>query len=92
MLCYHADMDTPITITMDTAGRIVIPAVVRRELALVGGTALLMDVEAGTIHLRPVESAGIVRRGRRLVIRAGLTGEVPDHRELREERLSRLVP
>jgi len=89
---YHIRMETPTTITMDAAGRVVIPAAVRRELALVGGTALRLEVEAGAIHLHPVESAGIVRRGRRLVVRASLTGEIPDHRELRGERTSKIGP
>lgn len=79
-------MEAPITITMDAAGRLVIPVAVRRELALVGGTELVVDVAGGTIQLRPTSTAAVASRGRRLVVRSALTGAVPDHRELREER------
>lgn len=86
---YHTDMDAPITVTMDAAGRLVIPAVVRRELALVGGAELVVDVQGGTIHLRPASGAVVTTRGRRLVVRSALTGPVPDHRELREARIAK---
>ncbi|MFH1466033.1 MAG: AbrB/MazE/SpoVT family DNA-binding domain-containing protein [Pseudomonadota bacterium] len=79
-------MESIITITMDAAGRVVIPAAVRRELALAGGAELRVEVEHGAIHLCPVGGAVLARRGRRLVARVDLVGEVPDHRELREKR------
>ena len=75
--------------TIDAAGRIVIPAAVRRELALAEGTELAVDVSGGTIHLRPSASAAVAVRGRRLVVRSSLSGPVPDHRALREERIDR---
>ena len=83
-------MEKPPTITMDAAGRLVIPAGVRRELALVGGAEFVVDVQAGMIQLRPTARAALAKRGRRLVIRSALTGPVPDHRELREERAAGL--
>lgn len=89
MHVYHGGMDGPLTITMDAAGRLVIPAAVRRELALVGGAELVVDVQAGTIVLRPAGGATIAKRGRRLVVSSALTGPVPDHRELRDERIVR---
>ena len=83
-------MEDPITITMDAAGRLVIPASVRRELALVGGAELTVEVDGDTLRLRPTGHAAVVQRERRLVVRSALTGPVPDHRELREERASGL--
>lgn len=74
---------------MDAAGRLVIPVAVRRELALVGGAELVVDVQGGTILLRPAGGAALAARGKRLVVRSALTGEVPDHRELRDERAAR---
>ncbi len=79
-------MDEALTISMDAAGRLVIPAAIRRELALVGGAEFVVAVEGGTVHLRPTCTASLASRGRLLVARGELIGAVPDHRELREER------
>lgn len=86
MCTYHGGMASTLVITIDSSGRLVIPAAVRRDLALAGGTELAVEVEGGAIHLRPMGNAALSRRGRRLVVRAALTGPVPDHREVREER------
>lgn len=83
-------MEQPHTITMDASGRLVIPAAVRRELALVGGAELLVEVHGGAVHLRPASGAAVTSRGRRLVVASALTGPVLDHRQLREEREGRL--
>ena len=88
MVAYHELMDEQRTIRMDAAGRLVIPAAVRRELSLVGGAELAVHVESGTIHLRPTSGAVLAVRGRRLVIRSALVGPVPDHRVLRDERIA----
>ena len=80
------------TIAMDSAGRIVIPAAVRRELALAAGSELALEVQGGMIHLRPITSARLERRAGRLVVASPLSGPAPDHRDLREERLARLGP
>lgn len=79
-------------ISMDAAGSIVIPAAVRRELALSAGSELAVEVRDGVIHLRPITSARLERRAGRLVIASPLAGPAPDHRDLREERLARLGP
>lgn len=78
------------TITMDAAGRIVIPAAVRRELALAAGSELALDVQGGAIHLRPLASARLERRAGRLVVASPLAGPAPDHRDIREDRLAGL--
>lgn len=61
-------MEASLTITMDSAGRVVIPVAIRRELALAGGAELEATVEGGSLHLRPVGTVAIASRGRRLVI------------------------
>lgn len=91
ILIYHGGMEPSQTITMDAAGRLIIPAAIRRELALVGGAELLIDVQGGTIQLRPTAKAAVANRGGRLVVRSALTGPVPDHREIREERSKRIA-
>jgi AbrB family looped-hinge helix DNA binding protein len=87
---YHFDMAEPCTTTVDAAGRLVLPAVVRRELALVGGTELEVEVVGGMVCLRPLARAPLATRGRLLVVAGALAGPVPDHRALRDERTERL--
>lgn len=79
-------------ITIDRAGRVVIPAAVRRELALAPGTELEIELEGDSIRLRPIGGARLRRRGRVLIISSPLAGEVPDHRDLREDRVESLTP
>ena len=80
----------PDLVTMDAAGRLVIPSAIRRELALVGGSEFSLSVEGGAIHLEPLAHAKVERRAGRLVVTSPLAGAVPDHRALRDERLDGL--
>ncbi len=60
-------------ITMDSAGRIVVPREVRRQLGLGAGSTLLLDVVAQRIELTPQPRADaelLVRAGKRTVLRA----------------------
>lgn len=68
-----------------------IPAPIRRQLALAAGTELDVEVEGDVIHLRPSGGASLERRGRVLVITSPLAGEVPDHRDIRDERTDLLI-
>lgn len=66
-------------ITMDSAGRIVVPREVRRQLGLGAGSTLLLDVVAQRIELTPQPRADaelLVRSGKRTVLRA--SGKVFD--------------
>jgi AbrB family looped-hinge helix DNA binding protein len=59
-------------ITMDRAGRIVVPSEVRRQLGLVAGSTLMLDVVAQRIELTPQPRADaelLVRPGKRTVLR-----------------------
>jgi AbrB family looped-hinge helix DNA binding protein len=57
-------------ITMDKAGRVVIPAKVRKRLELSAGTEIEMAVDGFAIRLvRAVAGPRLVRRGERLVAR-----------------------
>ena len=61
------------SITMDSAGRIVVPREVRRQLGLGAGSTLLLDVVAQRIELTPQPRADaelLVRAGKRTVLRA----------------------
>jgi AbrB family looped-hinge helix DNA binding protein len=68
-----------LALTMDSAGRIVLPADVRRRLNLVPGSRLQLDVVAQRIELTPQaaeDSALLARTGRRLLLRT--TGVAQD--------------
>ena len=79
-------------ITIDGAGRLVIPKPMRARLHLREGTRLRVSDEGGnrlvlepvTPEVVPVEVEGL------LVIRGRLAGEIPDHREQREQRIRSL--
>jgi AbrB family looped-hinge helix DNA binding protein len=66
-----------VSIKVDSAGRVVLPAEVRRQLQLTPGSTLRVDVVADRIELTPQTPAPeLVRRGKRLVI--GASGEPYD--------------
>ena len=56
--------------TIDTAGRVVIPKVLRTELGLTAGEVEIERDGAG-VRIEPVAGTGLERRGGRLVIPEG---------------------
>ncbi|HEX4962682.1 MAG TPA: AbrB/MazE/SpoVT family DNA-binding domain-containing protein [Thermoanaerobaculia bacterium] len=79
------------TTTIDKAGRVVIPAEVRKRLGLTAGAELQMVIEGFSIRLlRAVAGPQLVRRGERLVARLQATEgertEVDVARLIEEER------
>jgi AbrB family looped-hinge helix DNA binding protein len=82
------------TITMDAAGRFVLPKSIRDHLHLRAGTRLRADVVADRIELTPEPDAGvrIERRGKRMVIVGGgpfsAVQAIKAAREEREEQLA----
>jgi AbrB family looped-hinge helix DNA binding protein len=79
------------TTTIDKAGRVVIPAELRKRLGLTAGTELEMVVEGFALRLvRAVAGPELVRRGNRLIARPqALEGdrlEVDVARLIEEER------
>ncbi len=50
------------TVTLDKAGRVVIPKTLRDELRLEAGDALSLESEGERVTLRPVRSASPLRR------------------------------
>ena len=77
--------------TIDKAGRVVIPAEVRKRLGLAAGMELELAVEGFSIRLcRAVAGPELVRRGERLVARPRMAeGERPEvdvARLIKEER------
>ena len=84
-------------ITMDQAGRIVLPMAVRRRLNLEPGARLMLDVVAQRIELTPepqAEAELVVTAGRRTLLRP--TGKAFDaaaatraEREAQSRRVSR---
>ncbi len=62
-----------LTISVDSAGRLVLPIEVRRRLNLVAGSKLKLDVVAQRIELTPqaeAQSPVVMSKGRRLVLAA----------------------
>jgi AbrB family looped-hinge helix DNA binding protein len=86
------------TITMDDAGRIILPKPMRERLHLRGGAKLKADIVADKIELTPEpdDSVRIVRKGKRLVI-TGLpkpfdaAAAIKAGREERDEQIARRV-
>jgi AbrB family looped-hinge helix DNA binding protein len=84
-------MLNPMTTTIDKAGRVVIPAEVRKRLGLTAGTELELVIEGFALRLvRAVAGPQLVRRGERLVVRPraaeGQRTEVDVARLIEEER------
>jgi AbrB family looped-hinge helix DNA binding protein len=79
-------------ITIDAAGRIVVPKAIRTRLGLEAGSRLLLREEAGNrLVLEPVSDAAVpVEADGILVIRGRLVGEIPDHRAQRAQRVQYL--
>jgi len=79
-------------ITIDAAGRLVVPKAIRTRLALREGTRFHVREEEGRrLVLEPVsEDAVPAEVEGLLVIRGHLIGEIPDHREQRAQRIRSL--
>lgn len=78
----------PEEITIDGSGRVVIPKDVRARHRLTAGSRLLLVEEDDRLVLVPrgAETSTVERAGI-LIFRGTLTGAIPDHRQLRDERL-----
>jgi len=82
----------PREITIDRSGRLVIPKAVRERHRLSPGVRLTLEEEDDRLVLVPLrEATRTEERSGLLVFDGRWTGEVPDHRTLREERLDRLA-
>lgn len=76
-------------VTIDKAGRVVIPNGLRRQLGVRAGTRLAVSVEGQRLVLEPIEETdAIVERNGILIATGSLAGEW-DHRDLRDERARR---
>ena len=81
----------PMMTTIDKAGRVVIPADVRKRLGLTAGTELEMVIEGFALRLvRAVAGPQLVRRGERLIAHPraaeGQRTEIDVARLIEEER------
>jgi len=79
------------TATIDKAGRVVIPAEVRKRLGLTAGTEVELLIEGFALRLvRAVDGPRLVRRGERLIARPqaaeGQRTEIDVARLIEEER------
>jgi AbrB family looped-hinge helix DNA binding protein len=86
--------DDSMKLTIDRAGRIVLPKPLRDELQLAPGDSLEIDSSGEEIRLRPVRGTGPLRKKRGVwVFRAGeaLTASTVEKtmREVRDEREER---
>lgn len=86
---YHLEVADILTI--DGAGRLVVPKRLRVELGLHKGRQLEIHREGDRLVLEPVpEQAVLEEVDGLLVVRGGLQGEVPDHRAVRDARFAAL--
>ena len=75
--------------TIDGAGRLVVPKAIREHLRLKQGSRVRLREEGQRLVLEPLPEECVVSEVDGLpVIRGRLTGNVPDHRALREQRLA----
>lgn len=73
--------------TIDNAGRVVIPSMIRKKTGLKSGSMLEVVVDDIAIHLIPtVPSPKLVRRGKRLVAKA-----TAEYKDLPEINLASLI-
>lgn len=79
-------------ITIDAAGRVVVPKAMRTRLGLRDGSKLRVKEEDGQrLVLEPIADQAVpIELDGLLVIRGRLLGDVPDHRELRTARIRAL--
>lgn len=80
-------------LTIDGAGRLVIPKAMRERLRLKEGARIRLREEDGDkLILEPVaESASLRESNGLLVVRGSVKGTVPDHRDLRANRVRDLA-
>jgi AbrB family looped-hinge helix DNA binding protein len=88
---YQTEMAMNTRLTIDRAGRIIIPKPIRKELNLQAGDSLELESAVGGITLRPIPASGsLVKEHGVWVIGSGepMTGEQTDAilRLIREER------
>lgn len=79
-------------ITIDGAGRVVIPTAIRRRLQLRAGTKLRADIEGERLVLVPVADRDAVAEEEGVLVATGsIKGGWLDHRDLRVERTRKLT-
>jgi AbrB family looped-hinge helix DNA binding protein len=77
-------------ITIDPAGRLVIPKEIRQRHQLSAGSRLIVVEDGDRIVLVPRQAQpSTIEIGGLLVFTGRLSGEAPDHRQLRESRIAR---
>lgn len=77
-------------VIVDEFGRLVIPEEVRNHLQLKAGSRLtLIDEDDRLVLVRQRREPEIIEKDGLLVVSGTSSGTIPDHRELRDERLRR---
>jgi AbrB family looped-hinge helix DNA binding protein len=77
-------------LTIDKAGRVVIPKSVRDDLRLRAGDTLELECEADAMRLRPVRPKALMRKKKGIWVYGGDVGELDVVRsidEMREQRI-----
>lgn len=78
-------------ITIDGAGRLVVPRAMRARLRLRKGSRLRIRLDQNRIVLEPLSDQSVpVEVEGLLIIRGRLADPVPDHRDVREDRIAAL--
>ena len=77
-------------LTIDTAGRVVIPKSVRDDLQLQGGDTLELEREGDSLWLRPVRSKAAMRQKKGIWVYTGDTKGIDIVRIIDEDREARI--
>jgi AbrB family looped-hinge helix DNA binding protein len=79
------------TVTIDKAGRVVIPKILRNELRLATGDTLAIEFDGEGVTLRPMRSASVMRKKRGIWVFHGdrKIGAAETDRALQNLRLER---
>jgi AbrB family looped-hinge helix DNA binding protein len=79
-------------VTIDEAGRLVVPQAMRKQLGLAAGTQLRVEVEGDRLILQPQRPDPVVHEvGGLLILEGELADDIPDHRDLRAERAAKFT-
>ena len=80
----------PIKVSLDKAGRLVLPKSVRDEMQLGPGDDLLIENEGDRITLRPVRPEGLLKKEHGIWVYQGESSDLSIPKLIDEEREKRL--
>jgi AbrB family looped-hinge helix DNA binding protein len=80
----------PTKVSLDRAGRVVLPKLLREQMHLVPGDDLLVENEGDRITLRPVRAEALLKKEHGIWVYQGESSDVSIPKLIDEEREKRL--